>query len=115
MYEPKHQAIARRRVFIARVLNHGVVAIMFVFLSLLAGIYGYHELESLNWVDSFLNASMILGGMGPVNELKTESGKIFAGIYALYSGLVFLVSAGLIFSPLVHRMLHRFHAVDDEI
>ena len=76
---------------------------------------GYHALENLSWIDSFLNASMILGGMGPVNELKTEAGKLFAGLYALFSGIVFLVIAGIIFAPLVHRLLHRFHfEADDE-
>jgi hypothetical protein len=73
------------------------------------GILGYHEFESMSWLDSFLNAAMILGGMGPVNTLQTDSGKIFAGCYALFSGLVFLVAAGLFFSPLVHRLLHKFH------
>ncbi len=70
---------------------------------------GYHEFEDMNWTDSFLNAAMILGGMGPVVELCTEEGKIFAGLYALFSGLVFLVAAGLFFSPSVHRLLHKFH------
>ena len=78
------------------------------------GVVGYHEFESMSWLDSFLNAAMILGGMGPVNELHTESGKIFAGVYALFSGLVFLVASGLCLSPLVHRLLHNFHFDQDE-
>jgi hypothetical protein len=73
------------------------------------GIFGYHEFEAMTWLDSFLNAAMILGGMGPVDVLHTEAGKLFAGCYALFSGLVFLVAAGLFFSPLVHRLLHKFH------
>jgi hypothetical protein len=78
-------------------------------LGLGIGVLGYHEFESMSWLDSFLNAAMILGGMGPVNTLQTEAGKIFAGCYALFSGLVFLVAVGLFFSPLVHRLLHKFH------
>lgn len=70
---------------------------------------GYHYLENLPWLDSFLNASMILGGMGPVSDLKTDGGKLFAGSYALFSGLIFIVVAGMLFAPLVHRILHRFH------
>jgi hypothetical protein len=73
------------------------------------GMAGYHFLESLSWLDSFLNAAMILGGMGPVAVLKTDGGKLFAGLYALFAGLIFLVVAGLVFSPLVHRLLHKFH------
>lgn len=73
------------------------------------GIIGYHEFESMDWLDAFLNASMILGGMGPVDVLHTEAGKIFAGLYALFSGLIFLVTVGLFFSPLIHRLLHKFH------
>lgn len=75
---------------------------------------GYHELERLPWVDSFLNAAMILGGMGPVNMLYTNAGKIFAGLYALFSGIIFLLVVGILFTPLVHRFMHRFHfGVDD--
>lgn len=83
---------------------------LFLIISALGiGIIGNHLLENLSFTDSFLNASMILGGMGPVNELKTEGGKIFAGFYALFSGLIFLVVVGLIIAPLFHRLLHRFH------
>jgi len=81
--------------------------------SLGIGILGYRFLEHFNWIDALLNASMILGGMGPVGELKTTAGKIFASFYALYSGLIVLVAAGVIFAPVLHRFLHRFHL--DEI
>jgi hypothetical protein len=77
--------------------------------ALLIGMIGYHVLESMSWVDSFVNASMILSGMGPVGELKTTAGKIFAGCYALFSGVAFLTSIGLIFAPVFHRFLHKFH------
>jgi hypothetical protein len=73
------------------------------------GILGYHFLEKLSWIDSLVNAAMILGGMGPVNELHTNLGKLFAAFYALYSGIVFLVVVAVILAPLYHRFLHRFH------
>jgi len=77
--------------------------------SLLIGMIGYHFLEELGWLDSFLNASMILGGMVPVNNPQTGGGKLFAGLYALYSGLVFLVVVGVLFAPVLHRARHLFH------
>jgi len=73
------------------------------------GILGYHFTENLSWIDSLVNASMLLGGMGPVDVLHTNAGKLFASFYALYSGIVFLVSVGVILAPLYHRFLHRFH------
>ncbi len=79
-------------------------------MSLGIGMVGYRGFEGLGWLDAFLNASMILGGMGPVDTVKSNGGKFFAGMYALYSGLVFLVVAGLLLAPVVHRILHRFHA-----
>ncbi len=75
---------------------------------------GYHGFEGMPWLDAFLNASMILGGMGPVDVLKTEGGKLFAGFYALFSGIVVLAVAGILFSPIVHRILHKFHFEDSE-
>jgi hypothetical protein len=71
--------------------------------------WGYSRYEGLAWRDSFLNAAMLLGGMGPVNDPRTDAGKVFAGLYALYAGLVFIVTAGLLLGPVVHRVLHRFH------
>ncbi|HXY55229.1 MAG TPA: hypothetical protein VEM40_11235 [Nitrospirota bacterium] len=85
------------------------MALTIVLASLAAGIAGYHYFEGLPWMDAFVNAAMILGGMGPVNELHTTAGKLFAGCYALYSGMVFLVAAGVLFAPVVHRFLHHFH------
>jgi hypothetical protein len=95
--------------FAGRLARHVGGAVALVSLALAGGMLGYRELEGLSWLDAFLNAAMILGGMGPVNTLQTEAGKLFAGCYALFSGLVFLVVAGLVFAPLVHRMLHLFH------
>ena len=78
-------------------------------VSLALGIWGYEYLENLPWRDAFLNAAMLMGGMGPVDAPKTDGGKVFAGLYALYAGLVFLAAAGLVFAPMLHRVLHRFH------
>jgi len=85
-----------------------------ILFSLAIGILGYHFLESLSWTDSLLNASMILGGMGPVNELHTSAGKIFAAFYALYSGVILLASVGVLAAPVFHRFLHHFHLELDE-
>jgi hypothetical protein len=71
--------------------------------------WGYWYFESLSWLDAFLNAAMLLGGMGPVESPQTPGGKLFAGIYAIYAGMVLLVTAGIFFTPVVHRFLHRFH------
>jgi len=70
---------------------------------------GYVRLEQMSWTDAFLNSAMLLGGMGPVNPPQTEGGKIFAGVYALYAGLIFIVTAALVFTPILHRVIHRFH------
>ncbi len=86
------------------------IALAMIAVSLLAGVCGYHFLEDLPWLDAFLNASMILGGMGPVDPVKTPSGKLFAGCYALYSGLVVIATAGVLLLPVLHRLLHKFHA-----
>ncbi len=78
-------------------------------LSLGVGMLGYGHFEGLPWIDGFLNSAMLLGGMGPVNPPLTAAGKLFAGIYALYAGLVFIVTAALVVTPILHRVLHRFH------
>ncbi len=85
-----------------------------ILLSLIGGMAGYHFTEDLPWIDAFVNAAMILGGMGPVDPLKTFDGKLFAGCYALYSGLMVIVSAAVLFAPALHRMLHKFHAEVEE-
>jgi hypothetical protein len=98
-----------RKRFVLRLAGHFAVAAILVLLSLLAGMWGYEHYENLLWRDAFLNAAMLLGGMGPVNDPTTDEGKLFAGFYALYAGLVFLVVAGLLLAPVVHRVLHRLH------
>jgi hypothetical protein len=109
MYERHHEPLLPRAQFLLRLARHAAAALLLFAGSLGIGVLGYHELEGLAWIDALLNASMILGGMGPVDALRTEAGKIFASLYALYSGLVVLVVAGVIFAPLLHRLLHRFH------
>jgi hypothetical protein len=114
MYEHHRQPLLSRSAYFRRLARHGAVAIVIVVGSLGIGMIGYHKLERLSWVDAFVNASMILGGMGPVTELRTTAGKVFAGSYALYSGPIFLVIVGVVFAPVIHRFLHRFHAEMDE-
>jgi hypothetical protein len=113
-FEKKHAPVISIWQFAKRLLLSFLMTLGLVIGSLAVGMCGYHFLESLSWIDSFLNAAMILGGMGPVNDMKTDAGKIFAGCYALYSGLVVIVCAGIILAPLIHRILHRFHADVDE-
>jgi hypothetical protein len=109
MYEPKSKAPLPRHDFMRRIFKHILVAVLLLISSLLIGMAGYAYFEHLSWLDAFLNAAMLLGGMGPVDPPKTDGGKFFAGCYALYAGLVFVVTAGLIFTPILHRLLHKFH------
>ena len=113
MYEGKQDPLLPRPAFFKRLLYHGLAAAGLVVVSLGIGMLGYHALEGLSWLDSLVNASMLLGGMGPVNELHTTGGKLFASFYALYSGLIFLIVAGVLFVPVFHRVLHSFHLDDD--
>jgi hypothetical protein len=101
--------LAPPRVFAWRLVASSAIGSALVAVSLAAGMAGYHGYEGLPWIDAFLNAAMILSGMGPLMQPATVGGKIFAGLYALYSGLAVLVIAGIIFGPVVHRFLHRFH------
>jgi len=114
MYEGKHQAVLPRARFYKRLLRHAAAAAALIALSLAVGMLGYVVTERLTIVDAFLNAAMLLGGMGPVNLPMTVAGKLFAGIYALYAGLLFVVCAALVLTPLLHRLLHRFHVADRE-
>jgi len=109
MFEHYKQPLLPRRAFLGRLLRHSGIAIGIVAASLAAGMAGYHWLAHLSWIDALLNASMILGGMGPVNQLSSDSAKLFASIYALFSGMIVLVAASVLFAPIVHRFLHRFH------
>jgi hypothetical protein len=99
--------------FIQRLGRWAALAATIVTISLVAGMCGYHFLEGLPWIDALLNASMILGGMGLVDPVKTDAGKLFASVYALYSGLAIISVAGLLLAPVVHRFLHKFHVDAD--
>ena len=109
MYESKaHPPVPRSR-FIRRVLLHAAAALALMLVSLMLGMAGYQYFEQLPWRDAFLNAAMLMGGMGPVDAPRTDGGKLFAGLYALYAGLILLVAAVLVVTPVVHRVMHRFH------
>ena len=112
MYEHHKQPLASRKVFLQRVQRNATLVAGILFVSLAIGMSGYHFLEGLSWIDSLLNASMILGGMGPVNALQTTAGKIFASFYALYSGVILLASVGVLAAPIFHRWMHRFHLAE---
>lgn len=109
MYESRKQKPLSHAQFLHRVLLHAGAALALLLVSLGIGMAGYAGFEGLGALDAFLNSAMLLGGMGPVNAPVTNAGKFFAGVYALYAGLVFIVSAALVFTPVVHRVLHRFH------
>jgi hypothetical protein len=110
MYERRKQPLLSRVEFSKRVGRHGLVALGVSLFGLGSGILGYHFIAHLSWIDSLLNASMILGGMGPVDPLKTDSAKIFASFYALFSGLAFIGIVSVLLAPFVHRLLHRVNA-----
>lgn len=110
--ETRRQPLLSRRAFAGRVAKSFGAASALIAVSLLAGMIGYHALEGLGWIDAFANAAMILSGMGPLDAPKTWGGKLFAGLYALYSGLAVILAAGILFTPVVHRMLHQFHLED---
>jgi hypothetical protein len=113
MYENRFTPLLPRGKFYHRLARSVVLGLTVVGFSLLVGILGYHVFEHLGWIDSFANAAMILSGMGPLGELKTSGGKIFAGCYALFSGVAFLTSFGLVFAPVFHRFIHKFHLESD--
>ncbi len=116
MFEHHTEPLLSYRAFLLRLARHGGIALALVAGSLGIGMLGYHFFEGLSWLDALVNASMLLGGMGPVNPLQTTAGKLFASFYALYSGLIFLVVAGVLFVPVFHRFLHHFHIeeIDNE-
>ena len=112
--ERRHDRLAPLTVFVRRVIQSVLMALALIGIGLVIGVVGYHWLAQLNWVDSLLEASMILGGMGPVTTLRTDAAKIFASIYALFSGVVFIGVMGLVLAPAAHRLLHKFHLADED-
>lgn len=113
-YESRHQPVLGSWAFARRLAWNCAAAALLIGVSLVVGMWGYHHYEGMSWIDAFANASMILSGMGPLAPLETWGGKLFAGIYALYSGLALILATGLIFAPVVHRLLHRFHVADED-
>lgn len=109
-YEHVSQPVAQLPRYLRRQLRSIAFGLVFVFVALAAGMIGYHNLVGLSWIDSYENAAMILSGMGPLVSPATFAGKLFAGSYALFSGIAVLAIAGVIAAPLVHRFLHRMHA-----
>lgn len=109
IFEKRSQKLLEARAYIRRQVVFILIAMGFLIFSLLIGMTGYHYLEGLPWLDAFLNAAMIMGGMGPVDVIRSSGGKLFAGAYALYSGLVLIASVGFMSAPLLHRFFHYFH------
>jgi hypothetical protein len=113
-YERHSDALLSRALFLRRLRQHALLTAAVILGSLAIGILGYHLTAGFPWLDALLNASMILGGMGPVDPVRTDAGKWFASAYALYSGIVVLVAAGILIAPVAHRILHRMHLEADE-
>ena len=112
MFERHHQELLPRREFIRRLSWSVGLGLVLVAFSLTLGILGYHWLCGLPWIDAFLDAAMILSGMGPMSPIVTTTGKLFAGIYAIYCGIALIGTTGVIFAPVIHRALHKFHLED---
>ena len=116
MFEKHKDPLVSTTIFLLRVAASILVGLLLIVAALFMGMSGYHYYEKMSWVDAFNNAAMILSGMGPVTQIKTYSGKIFAGSYALFSGLFFILIMAIIFAPIVHRLFHKFHleVLDDK-
>lgn len=109
MFEHKSKPLLSRAAFARRLLLSTAAGLAMIALSLGVGMWGYHHYEGMDWLDAFVSAAMILSGMGPLVPLQTAGGKLFAGCYAIYSGLAVISIAAIIFAPVIHRALHRFH------
>ena len=115
MYEHRTHRLLKWPEFFRRAAKHVLWALVVILASVGIGTVGYRTAGHLSWIDAFLNASMILGGMGPVNPLKTSGARVFASVYALFSGVIFIALMGIVLSPLAHRMLHNFHLDDRDL
>jgi hypothetical protein len=113
-FEHRTEPLLTTQAFVCRVIMSFSFGIAIILLSLAVGMAGYHYFEHLSWLDSFANAAMLLSGMGPLEQPQTDAGKLFAGLYALYSGLAVILIAGITFAPIVHRFLHKFHLENEE-
>lgn len=113
-FERLSEPLATSRVFAGRLLSSFVLGIVLVGMTLFAGMWGYHSLEGLCWLDAYVSASMIMSGMGVLAAPATDAGKLFAGSYALFCGLVLIAATAIMFSPVIHRFLHQMHVEDDE-
>ena len=113
-FERSHEPLLPLERFWGRLLRGVLWGTAFIGVSLMIGVAGYHWLGRLGWVDSILNASMILGGMGPVDTLTSNAAKLFASAYALFSGVALLTSVGVLLAPVLHRLMHRFHIATDD-
>ena len=108
-FEHRRQAVISRRRFVARMFRAVGLWMILTLVGLAIGILGYAEFEGMSFVDAYVNAAMILSGMGPIGELKSTAGKVFAGSYAIFSGLIIVIATGFVLAPIFHRVLHRFH------
>jgi hypothetical protein len=115
MFEHRSKSLLPRKQYYLRVARHAALGLTIIAVSLGIGMVGYHSFEKLAWIDAFVNAAMILSGMGPVATLQTADGKIFAGCYALFSGIALISILGVIFAPVIHRSLHKFHLEDKKL
>jgi hypothetical protein len=113
VFEHRREPLLPRPIFYARLARSAALALGIVLASLALGMAGYHYLEKLSWLDAFVNAAMLLSGMGPVAPIQTNAGKLFAGCYALFSGLAFITSIGVVLAPVFHRFIHKFHLESD--
>jgi hypothetical protein len=113
VFEKRHEKLLPRSKFLIRLVKFAFLSIGLIVVSLIIGIVGYHQFEGLSWIDAFLNSAMLMGGMGQIDVIHTDAGKVFAGIYAMYCGIIVLVSVALLLAPIFHRLLHHFHLEGD--
>jgi len=114
-FERRHEKLAPISIYVQRIAASVGLALVLILICLSIGIAGYHLIAGFNFVDSLLEASMILGGMGPVRELPNETAKVFASLYALFSGVIFIALMGIILSPIAHRVMHKFHIDEKDV
>lgn len=108
-FERRNQPMLSRGAFLRRLAQHGGIALILIAVSMLIGTFGFHFFAGQTTIDAFLNSAMLLGGMGPVGDIQSDGGKIFAALFALFAGLVFIALLAVLLAPVLHRMIHRFH------